>query len=471
MPAPSRVCRAAWVGESMSENDRDRPGRAVPHSRLARLGQFGRLAGGIAGGMMAEGVRRLAEGERPRMRDMVLTPGNAMKFADRLSHLRGAAMKLGQMISMDAGDMLPPELSEIMARLRDNAHHMRPDQLQRVLVEEWGRDWRKHFSRFDPRPIAAASIGQVHRGTTRDGRELAIKVQYPGVRESIDSDVDNVATLLRVSGLLPTGLDIAPLLAAAKQQLTEEADYKREGAQMTRFGALLADMPEVVVPALDRTLTTSRILAMSFIEGRPIETLENAPQEVRDAAAATIIRLVLRELFEFGLMQTDPNFANFRIQPESGRLVLLDFGAARPIEPATAEGYRRLLAAGLAGDREAVREEALAAGFVGAGALARHSARIDAMMDVILAEINREGPFDFGDRRFVSLLRDEGLAIAQDRGSWHLPPADMLFVQRKISGIALLAARLKATVDVRAKVVPWATDARRPAPPQSHIRK
>ncbi len=439
----------------MSDDPKAPRTRAVPRGRLSRFGQFGRLAGGVAGGILSEGARKLAEGERPRMREMLLTPANVTRVADRLSHLRGAAMKLGQMISMDAGDMLPPELAEIMARLREDAYHMRPDQLQKVLVRQWGKDWRTRFRRFDPRPIAAASIGQVHRATTQDGRDLAIKVQYPGVRESIDADVDNVATLLRISGLLPRELDMAPLLAAAKTQLAEEADYVREGEQMARFASLLADSPDFVVPTLDRDFTTDQVLAMDFVEGKPIETLESGSQEARDAAMTKLISLVLRELFEFGLMQTDPNFANYRYQPESGRLVLLDFGAARPVPAATAQGYRRLLQAGMSADRSAARDAAVAAGFVGVEAVERHRARIDAMVDVIVREMTRAGPFDFGDRRFVGVLREEGMEIAQDRASWHVPPTDILFVQRKVSGTALLAARLKARVDVREMVQPW----------------
>jgi predicted unusual protein kinase regulating ubiquinone biosynthesis (AarF/ABC1/UbiB family) len=442
----------------MSDDAFESRGRQVPRGRLSRFSQFGRLAGGIAGGVIAEGARRLAEGERPHLRDMLLTPGNVAKVADRLSHLRGAAMKLGQMISMDAGDLLPAELTQILGRLRDNAHHMPATQLRQVLAQQWGRDWRTRFQHFDPVPTAAASIGQVHRAITRDGRELAIKVQYPGVRESIDADVDNVATLLRMSGLLPRGLDIAPLLAAAKRQLAEEADYEREGAQMTLFGALLADTPQVVVPALDRELTTDRVLAMSFLAGEPIETLATAPQATRDTAMRTLIRLVLRELFEFGVMQTDPNFANYRFQPDTGKLVLLDFGAARPVDAATARSYRRLLSAGLQGDRDAARNAAVEAGFLGPAAISRHSARIDRMIEVILGELNRPGPFDFGDRRFVGALREEGLAVAADKASWHVPPVEILFVQRKISGAALLAARLKARVDVRTMVEQWPWD-------------
>ena len=429
--------------------------RAIPSSRAARLGAFGRLAGGVASGMLGEGARRLARGERPRMRDLVLTPGNGGQLADRLSHLRGAAMKLGQMISMDAGDLLPPELAAILAQLRSQAHRMPPEQLRRVLDSEWGPDWRRRFARFNATPIAAASIGQVHRATLPDGRELAIKVQYPGVRESIDSDVDNVATLLRVSGVLPRELDLAPLLTEAKRQLHEEADYEREAAQMTRFADWLDGHADYVVPRPLPELTTARVLAMDFIDGIPIEALADAPQEQRDAAMRDLMALVLREMFEFGAMQTDPNFANYRFQPDTGRLVLLDFGAARDVDPATAQGYRSLLSAGLSGDRDAVREAARAAGFLGEAAVARHRPLVDRMIDIVVTEMNRPGPFDFGDRGFVEVLREQGMEMAADRSTWHIPPVETLFVQRKVSGTALLAARLEARVDVRQLVRPY----------------
>lgn len=423
--------------------------RKVPSGRIARLGAFGRLAGGVAGGMLAEGARRVAAGERPKFEDMLLTPANVGRLADRLAHLRGAAMKLGQMISMDAGDLLPPELTAILARLRDQAYRMPPQQLDRVLAKEWGRDWRRRFRRFEAGPVAAASIGQVHRAELPDGRRLAIKVQYPGVAESIEADVDNVATLLRVSGLLPPELDLAPLLAAAKVQLAEEADYEREGAAMTRYAALLAEDSRYVVPTLEPAFTTGRVLAMSFVEGRPIETLAEAGQADRDRAMAALVELVLAELFRFGEMQTDPNFANYRWRPHTGQLVLLDFGAARPVPADTAAGYRALIEAGLARDLVRVRDTAVATGFLSEAAVARHGPAIDRMIAAVDAAMNRPGPFDFGDRAFVPIVREEARALLADRASWHIPPIETLFVQRKVSGTALLAARLKARVPVR----------------------
>ncbi|MFK3889938.1 ABC1 kinase family protein [Sphingomonas sp. NPDC079357] len=423
--------------------------RAVPSGRLARLGGFGRLAGGVAGGMLAEGARRLAAGERPKVGDLILTPGNAARVADRLSHLRGAAMKLGQMISMDAGDVLPPELQTILAQLRNQAYRMPPQQLDRVLREEWGADWRRRFRHFEASPVAAASIGQVHRATLPDGRVLAIKVQYPGVADSIGSDVDNVATLLRVSGLLPGTLDLKPLLAEAKRQLAEEADYVREGAELRAYRERLAGDTRYVVPALEEALTTKRVLAMEFVAGRPIEALTEASQDERDVAMTSLMTLVLRELFEFGVMQTDPNFANYRWQPETGALVLLDFGAARRVPTETAAGYRRLIEAGLARDRDAIRETAVAVGFLGAAAAHAHRPAIDRIIAAIDEALNQPGAFDFGDRAFVPVVREEAKAMIADRATWHVPHVETLFVQRKVSGTALLAARLKARVDVR----------------------
>lgn len=398
---------------------------------------------------MAEGVRRLASGELPKLEDMILTPGNAMRLADRLSHLRGAAMKLGQMISMDAGDMLPPELANILASLRDKANFMPPRQLQQMLKAEWGNDWRKQFAEFQVRPIAAASIGQVHKAVTHDGRTLAIKVQYPGIRESIDADVDNVATLLRMSNMVPPQLDLFPLLEAAKAQLHEEADYQREGAQMQRYAKLLEGEKGFIVPTLDTEFTGDRIIAMSFEPGVPIESLETADQDKRNDIAERVIRLVMRELFEFGVMQTDPNFANFRYQPETDSIVLLDFGATRDVSDTVQNSYRTLLVAALNNDRDGVMKASVDAGFVNPAALKRHRDAMEHMTDIILNEFGNDGPFDFGDRAFVSVLRDEGMRIAADREAWHVPPAETLFVQRKVSGTAMLGARLKAKVPVR----------------------
>ena len=290
-------------------------GASVPTGRTSRLFHMGSVVAGIAGGVVAGGLQQLATGQRPGLSDLLLTPSNALRLTEGLSHMRGAALKLGQMLSMDTGLVLSPQLTQIFASLRDDAKQMPPKQLQGVLNAEWGANWLKQFRRFDVQPFAGASIGQVHRAVTLDGTDLAIKVQYPGVRASIDSDVDNIAALIRLPGFLPRGMDLSPLLTEAKRQLHAEADYLAEAQHLAKFGLMLAGSDRLVLPELHTALCTPQVLAMSYIESAPLDSLVDAPQALRDRVAAALIDLVLRELFVFGAMQTDPNPANYRYDP------------------------------------------------------------------------------------------------------------------------------------------------------------
>ncbi|MBB4196660.1 ubiquinol-cytochrome C reductase [Rhodoblastus sphagnicola] len=439
----------------MSHRRFERKALAVPSSRLSRLSRLGGLVSSIAGGVAADAARRFARGERPSMEDLLLTPANAMKLADELARMRGAAMKVGQLISMDAGDMLPPEMAAILARLRSEAHHMPWVQLKRVLDRAWGVEWRQEkFAEFDTHPIAAASIGQVHRARTHDGHELAIKVQYPGVRASIDSDVDNVATLIRLAGLVPKAIDIAPMLAEAKRQLHEEADYECEGRRLAEFGALLADRPEFCTPELYADLTRKNVLAMSYVQGVPIDDLVAAPQAERDRAMTLLIGLLFRELFEFRLMQTDPNFANYLYAPASGRIVLLDFGATRAFPAEFVDLYRRLLRAGLDGDRAGLRAAALELGFWDEDTPAPLEQAMLEMFEMSIQPLRQAAPFDFGATDLALRMRDAGVAMAGYREHFRIPPINALFLQRKFGGIYLLATRLGARVDLRAQIAP-----------------
>ena len=428
---------------------------AVPSSRLGRLMRLGGLATGVAGNMLVAGAQQLAQGKRPKFSDLLLTPANALKITQQLSQMRGAAMKLGQLISMDAGDLLPPEIAAVLARLRSDAHAMPERQLRAVLTANWGAQWQQRFASFSFTPIAAASIGQVHRATTQDGRDLAIKIQYPGVRKSISSDVNNVASLLRLSGLLPKTLDIAPLLLQAKRQLREEADYEAEGAHLQRFAQLLANTPEFVVPTLHADLTTKNVLAMSFVAGVPVESITDAPQAERDRMLSLLVGLMFRELFEFGWMQTDPNFANFRYDPQSQQLILLDFGATRSFTPAFGQAYQQLMRATLAGDRDAMTQAGLVIGYFDGSTQAKHQKAVLDLFEIALEPLMVDGAFDFGSTDMATRLREAGLALGLDRDFWHIPPIEALFLHRKLGGLFLLAARLKARVNVRQLAMPY----------------
>ena len=428
---------------------------AVPAKRLARLGQLGSMTAGVAGNMALNGLAQWGKGQRPMMKDLLLTPRNISRVADQLAKMRGAAMKVGQLVSMDTGDMLPPELAQIMARLRDDAHFMPPAQLKQVLNAQWPANWINQFKTFDVRPIAAASIGQVHKVTLKDGRDLAIKVQYPGVAKSIDSDVANVAALIRMSGLLPKGLDLAPYLAEARAQLHEETDYIREAAQTKRFADLLADQPQFVVPKLVDDWSTSQILAMSFEPGIAVEEAANESQEIRDQIATHLIALTLREIFDFGFMQTDPNFANYRYQSNTGRIVLLDFGAARDISAPVARQYRRLLQAGLKDDAAGIQQIAQEIGFIDHATARNHCTQVITMIRLVMTALQDAPLVDFGKVELSQRLQAEGIALAEDGFVPPPLPIEVLLLQRKFGGVFLLASRLGARVDVVGLLRPY----------------
>lgn len=426
-------------------------GRAlpVPASRVSRLTRIGTMAAGVAGNMAMGGIGQLGQGKRPKVRDLLLTPRNMTRVAEQLAQMRGAAMKMGQLISMDTGDALPAELSQIFARLRDDAHFMPPQQLRQVLANAWGRDWLGAFKSFDVRPIAAASIGQVHRALLRDGRDMAIKVQYPGVARSIDSDVANVGALIRMSGLLPKGFALDDYLEEGRKQLHEETDYALEAQRAQSFQGLLAESEKFVVPQIFSDWSTPHVLSMAFIPSRPIEDLAKEPQETRDRVAGDLITLLLRELFVFGLMQTDPNFANYRYCAVTGRIVLLDFGATRALGGDITAPYHRLLAAALTQDMAGLESAALEIGFFDATTSFEHRARIMGMMQMASSTLCGAETFDFTDTTLSQALQKEGIALA-DSGFVPPPlPIDVLFLQRKFGGMFLLASRLGATLPLR----------------------
>ena len=436
----------------------DDEGAAVPTGRTARFLRFGGIASGIAGNVAAGGLRALASGKRPNLAQLLLTPANTLRLTDGLSHLRGAALKLGQMLSMDTGLILPDDLTAILGRMRDDTRHMPPKQLQTMLNAEWGPGWYGRFARFDVRPFAAASIGQVHRAVTRDGQDLAIKVQYPGVRASIDSDVDNVAALLRLPGLMPRGMDLQPLLAEAKRQLHAEADYLAEAQHLARFGALMAGSDQFAVPELHAGLCTPQVLAMGYMDSAPLDSLVDAPQALRDMVAGALIDLVLRELFVFGAMQTDPNLANYRYDAKAGRVVLLDFGAVQPLAPGLVADFRALARVALDGGSDATRAAMLRIGYFGADTALHHQALIQSMFNTATGPLRQDAPFDFGSSDLLERLRDMGLVIGNDRELVHVPPATTLLLHRKIGGMYLMAARLRARVALRPLVERYCRD-------------
>lgn len=420
--------------------------RAVPirAGRFTRMAQLGGLTTRVAGSMALGSMSQLAQGKRPVMRDLLLTPGNMKRVTEQLAKMRGAAMKVGQLVSMDTGDFLPPELAQIMSRLRSDAHFMPPAQLGQVLAQQWPDGWRKSFKHFDVRPIAAASIGQVHRAQLRDGRDMAIKVQYPGVARSIDSDVANVGVLIRATGLLPEGFELAPYLEEARLQLHQETDYDRERRKLTEFETLLGADKRFVVPTPHSDWSTPEILAMDYVNGIAIEDTVALPDPERQQIASRMIDLTLKEMFTFGVMQTDPNFANYRYDTSTQKIVLLDFGATRTLDPHTVAQYRKLLSAGLNMELNTVAQALIDMGALPEDCAPHHRARLDRMIHLAFKSLTDNPHYDFSDTTMTRDLQLEGMALAEDGFVPPPVPVDVLLIQRKLAGMFLLAARLRA---------------------------
>ncbi|MBT4521198.1 MAG: AarF/ABC1/UbiB kinase family protein [Halieaceae bacterium] len=435
--------------------------KAIPTGRVSRFAKVAKLAGGVAGGMLAEGARQWRAGNRPKARELVLTSSNARRVANQLGEMRGAAMKMGQILSMDSGDLLPRELTEILAKLRAEARSMPLKQLQRSMTDAYGEGWEQVFYGFDYNPIAAASIGQVHRAISPDGREIVLKVQYPGVSQSIDSDVDNIGTILRLSGLLPDGIEIQPLLDDAKIQLHEEADYFAEEQHLEAFGRVLSADERFVLPEVLSQFTRQNVLAMTYVSGSPIESIAGLHQAERDRVMTALIDLMLTELFGLKMMQTDPNFANYLYRKATGDIVLLDFGATRHFKPTFVNNYRKLAVAIVAGDRKKI---AAAAGRLGYSTGEVNSDYRELLVDLFmlaLEPLEGDEPYDFAGSNLMIRMSQMGESVKDYREFWQAPPIDAIYFHRKLGGMFMLASRLEARVNVYKLLQRWLPGAAR----------
>ncbi len=407
------------------------------------------MLAGIAGETALDAMRQVA-GMRDEPGSLVFSRSNARRLTETLGGLRGGAMKLGQMLSLQGEDVLPPEFTEILAELRNQAHFMPREQVEGVLVAELGPGWARRFEFFDFEPLAAASIGQVHGARTADGRDLALKIQYPGVEQSIDSDVDNLALFLRVTRLLPPLVDYEVLIPELKRELHREADYRREADNTEKYAELLGPDPGVLVPRVHGDFSTRRVLATDRLYGRPIEDLRSPEHadETRDRVGERLMRLVLRELFEFRFMQTDPNFGNYLFDPVDERIVLLDFGASRRFGSRFLRDYRRFLVSGVEEDEAGLLEVGVELGFLSGDESAEARRLYLDLCGLFVEPLRFPGRYRFGDSDLTRRVRDRGFE-ALIENPLPQPPPEILFIHRKLIGSFLLCAHIGASVDCR----------------------
>jgi predicted unusual protein kinase regulating ubiquinone biosynthesis (AarF/ABC1/UbiB family) len=306
-----------------------------PSSRLTRLRKLAGLGAQLGSDAIARGVKRLT-GSDPS----AIGKGTAEKLVETLGDLKGAAMKLGQAASMDP-DLFPPEVRAVLARLQNEAPPMAFERVAAVLEEELGGSPDELFAEFSREPMAAASLGQVHRARLRDGRDVVVKVQYPGIDQALRSDIDNLGLVVKTMALAHRALDGRQYFHELAEELAHELDYSREGRLAREFARASAGLPDIVVPEIIDERTSTRVLTMQHIPGQTLKTfLTSQPDNAeRLRVSGLLVRAIHGAFLVDGTVHADPHPGNFMVMPD-GKLGVLDFGSVKRFSREFFEGHR-----------------------------------------------------------------------------------------------------------------------------------
>jgi aarF domain-containing kinase len=372
----------------------------------------------------------------------------AQEIVKTLSQLKGASMKVGQLLSLDLGDYLPPEMVKVLEELHQKSTYLEYARIEEILKSELGEKFH-HFTDISPTPIAAASIGQVHQAKL-EGKCVVIKVQYPGVAESIPSDLKLLELLLKQAGLIyqKSQTDITPFMEEVRDVLTKEADYVHELTMHELYREKI-QFPEFKIPEVYRDYSTKKVLTQEFIKGRSFsEWLKTNPDlSTKKRIGDELMRLYLEEFFTHGLVQTDPNPGNFLITSENS-IALLDFGAVKIYGSDFVEGYRRILISSYQRDSSGVLQESFKMGLIDSRESAEAHALYLEMMDFLIDPFRREEMFDFGDKSFFEKSRDLSWEMTK-KCRYSPPPKDLIFLHRKLAGIFIFLKRLEIRMKLK----------------------
>ncbi|MEV8285090.1 MULTISPECIES: ABC1 kinase family protein [Streptomyces] len=433
----------------------------LPRKAVTRTAKLAALPLGFAG-RATWGLGKRIGGKSAEIVGRELQQRTADQLFKVLGELKGGAMKFGQALSVFES-ALPEEVAgpyrAALTKLQEAAPPMPTSTVHKVLAERLGEDWRELFLEFEEKPSAAASIGQVHRAVWHDGRDVAVKVQYPGAGEALLSDLAQLSRFARLLGPLIPGMDVKPLITELRDRVSEELDYELEARAQREHAAEFADDPDVVVP--DVVHQREQVLVTEWMDGTPMsDVIADGTEEERDRAGQLLARFLFSGPARTGLLHADPHPGNFRLLPPAGdegelRLGVLDFGTVDRLPGGLPETIGESLRLTLEGDADAVYELLRTEGFV------KESIDLDpdAVLEYLLPIIEPAEAAEFTFTR--SWMRTQGARIGDPRSPAHqlgkqlnLPPAYLLIHRVTLSTIGVLC-QLNATVRLREELEEW----------------
>ncbi|MGO8961473.1 MAG: ABC1 kinase family protein [Streptosporangiaceae bacterium] len=426
----------------------------LPNRAVTRTVKLASLPVGIAG-RAALGLGKRLGGRPAEIVAQEIQQRTAEQIFRVLGELKGGALKIGQALSIFEA-ALPPEIAgpyrATLTRLQESAPPLPSATVAKVLAADLGADWRANFADFDDSPAAAASIGQVHRAVWLDGRQVAVKIQYPGAAKALAGDFAQLSRVGRLFGLLMPGLDVKPMLEELRARVVEELDYRLEAASQQAFADAYAGDPDIAVPPV--LAATDHVLVTEWMDGTPLaEIITSGTREQRDRAGLLLVRFLFSGPARTGLLHADPHPGNFRLLAD-GRLGVLDFGAVDRLPNGLPPVFGRLLwLMHHDGDIELVEQDLREHGFL------RPDVSID--LDELhtflapLAEPSKLEEFTFSRE----WLRGEAVRVTDLRPAnvarrLNLPPSYVLIHRVSTAGVGVLC-QLESVGPFRAEVLKW----------------
>jgi predicted unusual protein kinase regulating ubiquinone biosynthesis (AarF/ABC1/UbiB family) len=426
----------------------------LPRRAVTRTAKLASLPVGLAG-RTALGLGKRLGGRPAELVMQEIQQRTAEQIFRVLGELKGGALKLGQALSIFEA-ALPPEIAgpyrATLTKLQESAPPLPASTVHKVLATDLGENWRDSFSEFDDMPAAAASIGQVHRAVWQDGRQVAVKIQYPGAGKALISDFTQLSRLGRLFGVLMPGLEVRPLLEELRARVSEELDYRLEATSQEAFATAYAADSDIFVPHV--VTATDHVLVTEWMDGTPLsKIISDGSRQQRDRAGILIVRFLFSGPARTGLLHADPHPGNFRLL-DDGRLGVLDFGAVDRLPGGFPDVFGKLLwLMHTDGDIQAVEQELREHGFLREGV----SVDLDELRGFLapLAEPSRVDSFAFSRewmRGQASRVTD--LRAANVSRKLNLPPSYLLIHRVSTAGIGVLC-QLECEGPFRAEVLRW----------------